>query len=77
MHFGLTPTEMHEWLLIMFALVDVTEDEYIVESTSTMTRDRFAMFVEQCWQWGISQGIPLQNYKHIGDNITFKTIKKR
>jgi hypothetical protein len=77
MHFGVSPGYMHEFLLIKFALIDITPEEYIVESTTGMTKDRFAMFVEQCWQWGISQGVPLESYKHIGDNIKFKIIKKQ
>jgi len=54
-HVGMEPNDMHDLLLIMFALIDVTSTEYIVESTTGMERDRFWMFVEQCKKWAISQ----------------------
>jgi hypothetical protein len=73
---GLTPQETHERLLIMFALIDVTETEYIVESTTTMDRERFWMFVEQCKAWAISQlNINIEGWYSFEDYKP-KTIKK-
>ncbi len=75
-YFGYTPGEMHEWLLIMFALIDVTETEYLVESTKYMSEERMQMLIENIWQWAVSRGTPISDYKTISEQTQIKRIEK-
>jgi hypothetical protein len=76
MHFGILPEEMHEKLLIMFALIDVREDEYVVESTTTMSDQRLFFFIENIWMWVVDNSIPIEHYKRIDERIKIKIIER-
>lgn len=64
----------------MFALVDVTDSEYVVESTTEMTSQRFSLFIENIWQWVYENNIPLEDYLHfmydIGSETKIKIIDR-
>jgi hypothetical protein len=73
---GMTPMEAHNFLLKRFALVDETETEYIVESTTSMDAERLWMFIHQASEFVISElGISLQKYCDYDDYKT-KIIAK-
>ena len=77
MYFGMNPEEVHEKLLIMFALVDVKEDRFEVESTTGMDSERLFLLIENIWQWVVENGIPLEHYTQIDEQTKIKTIWKR
>jgi hypothetical protein len=71
----MTPMEAHNFLLKRFALVDETETEYIVESTTGMDVERLWMFIHQASEFAIRElGINLQKYCE--DDYRTKSIKK-
>lgn len=75
-YFGVDPEWMHEFLLIKFALIDVKDDHYEVESTAYMSVQRFSLFIENIWQWIVNNNIPLNEYKSIDEPTTIKIIER-
>lgn len=74
---GMTPGEAHNELLRRFALVEETETEYIVESTTSMDTERLWMFIHQASEFVIRElGINIQKYCDF-DDYRVKTIKKK
>jgi phage terminase large subunit GpA-like protein len=76
MYFGMPPQEVHEKLLVMFALIDIKDDRFEVESTTGMDSERLFLLIENIWQWIVDNGIPLEHYTNISEQTKIKIIER-
>lgn len=75
-YFGMPPEEIHNRLLIKFALIEEKEDCYEVESTTGMSQERLSLFIENIWVWAMENGVPIEEYDSIGETTKIKIVNK-